>query len=148
MIIDSNAIFFDSKKLSELKSATESDPVGLTSLHRPGMAEPVAVAVRISSDTTGLTGLTVLVQQSDTEKGTYKDVDGTVLEMDNGADGALAAGKDVGWRFLPRHITKPWIKLKVTATGASAGTLFAAVVREDEIPYGEGMYIDKGVVLG
>ena len=61
----------------------------------------------------------------------------------------LKTGKPLGWRFIPRGVTKPWLKLVVSPGGTfSAGKLFAAIVREDELPYEDGMYIDKGSLVG
>lgn len=147
MLIDSNTIFFDSVALTEINSGKESDPVGLTSFLRPGQEEAIPVRVTLSSDTAPTTGATLqlVVYQSDTKDGDYKNVDGTELKLDQlEGTGVLEPGRDIGWRFLPRHITKPWIKIKATGTGFTAGTIFAAVVREDFLDYEDGMYIDKG----
>ena len=45
-------------------------------------------------------------------------------------------------------MTKPWLKLKLSPTGTfTKGKLFAAVTREDVMPYDEGLYIDKGETI-
>ena len=43
-----------------------------------------------------------------------------------------------------------WLRLKVTVAGTvtGEGRLFAAVVREDDLPWEDGMHIDGGVVRG
>jgi hypothetical protein len=58
----------------------------------------------------------------------------------------MEPGTNIGWRYLPPGVTKQWIKIVATPGGTfTGGTLFAAIVRDDEMPYSEGLYLDRGV---
>ena len=60
----------------------------------------------------------------------------------------MDVGKRAPIRFLPPGVTKPWIRLNVSGTVGSGGKMFAAVMREDDLPQVAGQYIDNGVVEG
>lgn len=142
MLIDSNLVSIDS---AELSGTITPVAIPLTSLYRPGRMERPLVCVQGSKDCAGGTSVTIGFQQADEENGTFAAVGPTfVVPL---AD--LQKGIPVGPRFLPREIVKPWVKITATKQGSfSNGTLFAAVVREDVMPYDEGMYIDRGEVQG
>ena len=55
-----------------------------------------------------------------------------------------------GFRFLPRAVTKPWLKLVYTVTGTAptTGKVFAALLREEQDSYEAGQYINQGRVIG
>lgn len=143
MIIDSNLVFFDS---AEIKTAT-SDAVALNSMLKPGKTNrPIPLCIKLLGDPTGVTSLALKLTEADSEKGSYTDVPGSSVTITT-AD--IKPGKVVVLRYLPAATAKPWLKLSATVAGsASEGKLFAAVVREDELAYEAGMYIDKGVVVG
>lgn len=144
MLIDSNAVLLDSKAVTS--SAVTGDAVGLTSLMKPGRAEPILIATKVCEDFTGGTSITFKLTEGDTKTGSYSDVSGSAISVPV-AD--LKAGKVIGWRILPTGVKKQWIKMVATPAGTfTAGSVFAAVVREEEQPYEEGMYIDAGVVKG
>ncbi len=144
MIIDSNLILFENKD-DIIKTAT-GDAIALNSLLIPGKAEPIPIMLRVKEDLEGATSVAVKLQQADSETGTYADVSGASLTI---AVADFKVGKRFGWRFLPRSVTKPWLKLSVTVTGtATAGKLFACISGFEDEPYEDGMYIDKGVVEG
>ena len=145
MIIDSNLVLMDSTAV--LGAAVTGNAVPLTSFLKPGRQEPIPVCAKVvGTDFAGGTSITFKLTQCATSDGTYTDVPGssvTVVLAD------LTVGKSIGWRFLPPGATKPWLKMVATPTGTfTAGNVFAAVVREDVLPYEAGMYIDKGVVKG
>lgn len=142
MLIDSNLVSLDGVSIASEATGTA---VGLTSFLKPGREEPVPVSVRLTEAAAGGTSLTLKLQQCATEDGSFEDVPGSSLTL---AAADLVTGRNLGWRFLPPGVTQPWIRVVATPEGSfSAGKLFAAVVREDELPYEEGMYIDKGRVL-
>ena len=145
MLIDSNAVLMDSV---DIRGAAVTGPaVGLTSFHNPGREEPIPICAKVvKEDFAGGTSVTFKLTQSDTETGTYADVPGSAVTVPLAE---LQVGQSIGWRFLPRGVSKPWLKMVATPSGAfSAGKLFAMVAREDDLPYESGMYIDKGVVVG
>ena len=56
------------------------------------------------------------------------------------AGAQLALGARLGPRFLPQGVHKPWLRLNFTLTpqsgkSVSAGRLFAALLREEDMPY-------------
>ena len=145
MIIDSNLVLMDSTAV--LGAAVTGNAVPLTSFLKPGREEPIPICAKVvGTDFSGGTSITFKLTQCATSDGTYTDVPGssvTVVLAD------LTVGKSIGWRFLPPGATKPWLKMVATPTGTfTAGNVFAAVVREDALPYEAGMFIDKGVVKG
>ena len=146
MIIDDNTVLIDSQAVTS--AAVTGSAVGLTSLLKPGRAEPIHVVAKVvEEDFAGGTSIAFKLQQGDTEDDdSFEDVPGsevTALLAD------LTLGKCIGWRFLPPGVSKPWIKMVATPTGTfTAGKIFAAVVREEEQHYEEGMYIDAGQVKG
>lgn len=143
MIIDSNLVFTD----APVTATGASDPVALTSLYKPGRAEPIPILVRVTEDFAALTSLTVKITECATKDGTYTDVPAASMTIPL-AD--LKTGKKFGWRYLPANVDKPWLKLAYTVTGTAptAGKVFAAIMREIEEAYEAGMYIDAGVVKG
>lgn len=141
MIIDSNLILWEGPV-----AARAGNAIGLTSLHIPGKADPIPVLLRFTEDLAGATAVTVKLQQSDTRDGTYADVPDSALTI---AAADFKVGKRAGWRFLPRGATKQWIKLVLAVTGTpTAGSLFCAVMREEDEGYEAGLYIDRGVTIG
>ena len=143
MLIDDNAVLLDGVAITD--AAVTGEAVGLTSLLKPGRAEPILVTAHVmDADFAGGTSIEFKLQQSDTEDGSYADVPGssiTVVLAD------LTAGKNIGWRILPPGVSKPWIKMVATPTGTfTAGKIFAAVVREEFQDYEDGMYIDAGIL--
>lgn len=145
MLIDSNLVLLDS---ADVRGAAVTGPaVGLTSFLHPGRMEPVPICAKVvGGDFAGGTSVTFKLTQSDSKDGSYTDVPGSAVTVPL-AD--LKVGQTIGWRFLPRGASKPWLKMVATPSGTfTAGKVFACVAREDELPYTAGMYIDKGVVQG
>lgn len=145
MLLDANLISLDSAAVTS--SAVTGSAVPLTSFLIPGREEPIPICAKVvGADFAGGTSITFKLTQSDTQDGTYTDVPASSVTV---ALADLKAGKTIGWRFLPRGVSKPWLKIVATPTGTfTAGKVFGAVVREDDLPYEAGMYIDKGVVVG
>ena len=143
MLIDSNLVLADNEAIT---SNIAGSAVALTSFKKPGREEPIPFYMVCTVAGAGGTSVAFKLQQADTQGGTYSDVPGaswTVLLA------ALTKGARLGPRFLPEGVTKPWIKLVSTNTGTfTAGKVFAAIVREDDLPMESGMYIDHGVTVG
>ena len=143
MIIDSPLVFLDGEDISE---ATTGNAVGLTSFLKPGREEPIPLCIRMVEAAAGGTGIELTLQESDSEDGTFTDVPGASLTVKL-AD--LGAGARLGWRWLPAAVEKPWVRLSMTPEGTfTAGKIFAALTREDALPYEAGMHIDGGVAQG
>lgn len=145
MVIDSNLVLMDSTAI--LGTAVTGNAVPLTSFLKPGREEPIPICAKVvGTDFAGGTSITFKLTQCATSDGTYTDVPGSSVTV---ALADLTVGKSIGWRFLPRGVTAPWLKMVATPSGTfAAGNVFAAVVREDALPMEAGMYIDKGVVKG
>lgn len=142
MLLDDNLVFSDGASLA----SGESTPVPLTSFLHPGRMEPIPMCIRVAEADASVTALEVQLKQADSETGTYEDVPNACLAWE--ADD-LKKGQTLSWRFLPSFTTKNWLKLEYAVTGGDgSGKLFAAVTREDDLPYIDGMYIDKGIVHG
>ncbi|MGE9985378.1 Bbp16 family capsid cement protein [Desulfovibrio sp. SGI.169] len=142
MIIDSNLVFSDGASLASGDSAA----VGLTSFLIPGRMRPIPMCIRILAEDAAVTALEVQLKQADSKDGTYEDVPNACLawEQDD-----LKTGKILSWRFLPSFATKSWLKLEYAVTGGDgSGKIFAALTREEDMPYVPGMYIDGGAVKG
>ena len=144
MILDDNLVFFDKASLG---SAVTSAAVPLTSLMKPGKAEPICVFCKVNQTAATGTSITLKLQEADSEAGDYSDVPGTSETI---LTAALVKDAKVWLRWLPGAVTKQWLKVDVTLTGSTftAGKITCAIAREDEQPYQAGMYIDKGAVVG
>ncbi len=142
MLVDSNLVL----KEGAITATGAGDPVGLTSLQIPGKGEPVPFAFKVTESFAGGTSVAFKLQQSASRDGSYADVDGSEFAM---PAAALTVGARAPVKYLPRGVTKPWLKLAWTVTGSfTAGKIFAALVREDIEPYEAGQYIDGGKVEG
>lgn len=124
-------------------STLTTTAVPLTSLLKPGREEPIPVHIIVAEDATGGTSITVGFSQSDSETGTFNAVGPTWTV----ALAKLKKGTVVGPRWLPREVEKKWVKITVSRTGTfTGGKIFGAIVREDDLPYVAGQFIDKGAV--
>ncbi len=143
MIIDNNLVLLEH---TDTIAAGNGNAVALNSLLIPGKAEPIPVLIKVTEDMAGGTSATIKLQQSDSETGTYTDVTGASETI---TTANFKAGYKFAWKYLPRNVTKPWIRLNVTVSGTpTAGKLFAAVSGFMDEPYEAGQYIDKGTVVG
>lgn len=142
MLLDDNLVSIDAESFA---SAVTGKAVALTGFLKPGRVEPVPVAIHVNEPAQGGESLTIKLQHSDAEDGSFEDVPGASFTVEAAS---LVPGRNLGWRYLPPDVSKPWIRVVATPAGSfSAGTLTAAVVREDEFLYESGMYIDKGRTL-
>ena len=142
MILDSNCVSIDDQAITS--SAVTGNAVPLNMFWKPGRQDPICVAIKGSAFAGG-TSITFKVTECDTATGTFTDVPGSVTV----ALADLQKGGNLAFRYLPTKTAKQWIKIVATPTGTfTAGKLTAAVVREDDLPYEAGMYINKGAVVG
>ncbi len=128
MIIDSHLILFE----GPIKSG-QGEPIALTSLLLPGKVEPILITTRFTEDLAGATSVTLTLQQADSQTGSFSDITGASLTV-TAAD--FKVGKRTGWRFLPRSVEKPWLRLNITVSGTpTAGKLFCALSGYEDEPY-------------
>ncbi len=141
MIIDSNLILFEG-----LVSSKTGEAVALNSLQNPGKAEPILICTKFTENLAGATSVTLTLQQAESKDGSFSDVSGATIAVP-AAD--FVVGKRLGWRFVPRAVTNPWLRLKLTVSGTpTAGKLFCAISGFEDEPYETGQYINKGIVVG
>lgn len=144
MIFDDNLVSIDHEELSG--GAITGNAIALNAFQMPGRMGPIPMLVTVSGDAAGGTGLALKLQQAEDAAGPFEDVPGAEMTV---ALADMQPGMNIGWRYLPSGVTQPWLKVVVTPTGTfTAGTVFAAVTREEVMPYVPGMYISDGVVKG
>lgn len=143
MIIDDTLVSIDGEAIA----AITGKAVPLTSLTRPGTNHaPIPMTVLVLGKPAGGTSVTLKLQQAEAEGGTFADVPGSTITV---AVADIRPGLNMGWRYLPAAVDKPWIRVVVTPTGTfTAGRIFAAVLGEDEMPMREGMYASAGRIVG
>jgi len=159
MIIDSNLVLIDHLTKTEIGEAGQnmSRAVPLTSFLEPGRQGPIPIVVQLSDGLLKDETITFKLFQGDTEAEAETETSsssssdweeiGTFT-----ATGPMKKGCRIGWRFLPRSVTKQWLRLQVGATHDNQGsghkatdlTVFAAVVREDLFEYDKLLYINAG----
>ena len=134
-IIDSTSVFHE----GPLTAETDSRAVPLTALRLPGRTAPIPSRIRVphalappEPDTLALT-----LQEADSSDGSWTDVPDASLTI---AGTALTAGARVGWRHVPQGVRKGWLRLHLVPTPQSSqtvskGSLFAALTREEDLPY-------------
>lgn len=134
-IIDSTAVFHE----GPLNSETHSRAVPLTALRLPGRMEPIPFRLSATEafDPAELDSLSLTLQEADSSDGNWTDVSDASLTI---SGTALTAGARVGWRHLPRGVRKSWLRLHLVPTPQSSqtvskGRLFAALTREEDLPY-------------
>ena len=155
MIIDSNLVLIDHLTEDEIGSAGQntSRAVPLTSFLEPGRQGPIPIVVQLSDGLVEGETITFTLFQGDTEAEAETSSNGSGWEEIGTftATGPMKKGCRIGWRFLPRSVTKQWLRLRVGDTSDTSGshkatdlTVFAAVVREDLFEYDKLLYINAG----
>ena len=141
MIIDDNLVLYEGTP-----TAGAGDAVALTSFLNPSKQDPIPVILKCTQNLAGATSVAVKLQQSDTKTGTYVDVPNSTVTIPTAS---FKVGNRVGWKYLPNGTTKQWLKLHVTVTGTlTAGKMFCAISGFMDEAYEDGMYINKGEVIG
>ncbi|MCC8066917.1 MAG: hypothetical protein LIO94_07430 [Clostridiales bacterium] len=148
MIIDSNLVFFDGATKDDETgggqvSSGVSDWIPLTGFLNPGQVGPIPIHICLSGGLTAEESLTFTLKQADSKDGEEEEAGSMVVS------GPVRAGGTVAWRFIPRGVTKPWMKLEFNAASVSTstGSVFAAIVREDltgSYQDNTDLLIDKG----
>lgn len=143
MLIDDNLVSIDGAAIGGLTGKA----IPLTSLFKPGKHhDAIPMSVLVLDEPAGGTAITLKIQQSDAENGVFADVPGSTMTV---ALADMLPGQNIGWRYVPSGVTQQWIKVVVSASGTfTKGRIFAAVVREEEVPMSAGLYIDAGEVQG
>jgi len=142
MIIDSNLIFFDNVTKAD-NADGKSDWVPLTGFLNPGQVGPIPIHICLSGGLKSGESLIFTLKQADSKDGSEEEAGSMTVK------GPVRAGGTVAWRFIPRGVTKPWMKLEFDAANAnsSEGSVFAAIVREDltgSYQDNTDLLIDKG----
>ena len=141
MIIDDTLVLLDGKVTDTGKVVT------LKGMKIPGKLNPIPLTLKITEAIAGVTDDTVDIKLQQSDDGTtFEDVPNGVISIPKADAGKV--GRGLSAKYLPRDVTKQYIKAVVTATGATAGGLFMALTREDDEPMEAGLYIDKGRVEG
>jgi len=156
MIIDSNLVLIDHLTEEEIGSAGQnmSRAVPLTSFLEPGRQGPIPIVVQLSDGLLSEETITFKLFQGDTEAeaNNSSSEDGWEEIGTFTASGPMKKGCRIGWRFLPRSVTKQWLRLQVGDSSDTTNnnhkatdlTVFAAVVREDLFEYDKLLYINAG----
>jgi len=151
MILDDSLVFFDGATKDDATgggqvSSGVSDWIPLTGFLNPGQVGPIPIHICLSGGLTDDESLTFTLKHADgKEKPTGDGEEAGSMTV----EGPVRAGGTVAWRFIPRGVTKPWLKLELTEGDSltSTGSVFAAIVREDltgSYQDNTDLLIDKG----
>jgi len=138
-IIDRNSIFFE----GPLTANAAGNPVPLTGLKIPGRMEPIPLRLSVTEAflPAETQGLTISMEQSDSADGPWTAVADASVTIANTAEApGLALGARPYLRFLPQGARLGWLRLSfaftpVAGKTVSAGRIFAALTREEDLPY-------------
>ena len=138
-IIDRNSVFFE----GPLTANAAGNPVPLTGLKIPGRMEPIPLRLSVTEAflPAETQGLTISMEQSDNADGPWTAVaDASVTIVNTAEAPGLALGARPYLRFLPQGARRGWLRLSFTLTPVagktvSAGRIFAALTREEDLPY-------------
>ena len=138
-IIDRNSIFFE----GPLTANAAGSPVPLTGLKIPGRMEPIPLRLSVTEAflPAETQGLTISMEQSDSSDGPWTAVADASVTIANTAEApGLALGARPYLRFLPQGARLGWLRLSFALTPVagktvSAGRIFAALTREEDLPY-------------
>lgn len=158
MIIDSNLVLIDHLTKDEIGDAGKnmSRAVPLTSFLEPGRQGPIPIVVQLSDGLLGDEIITFKLFQGDTEAEAEAETNNSSSDWEEigtfTATGPMKKGCRIGWRFLPRSVTKQWLRLQVGDDGDTQSNehkadnlnVFAAIVREDLFEYDKLLYINAG----
>jgi hypothetical protein len=101
-----------------LPSSTNADGNGGAQLVAK-VQDALEIAVRAYADITLTGDLTIKLQESDTEGGTYADIAGASITLTNPAQ---LGGEEVARFGLNRNV-KPWVKVNIATTAAATGSV-------------------------
>jgi len=156
MIIDSNLVLIDHLTKDEIGDAGQnmSRAVPLTSFLEPGRQGPIPIVVQLSDGLLSEETITFKLFQGDEYAEAETSSSGSGDDWEEigtfTAKGPMKKGCRIGWRFLPRSVTKQWLRLAIDGDSdtkdheADNLNVFAAVVREDLFEYDKLLYINAG----
>ena len=138
-IIDRNCIFFE----GPLTANATGNAVALTGLKIPGRMEPMPLRLSVTEAflPAETQNLTITMEESDSADGPWAAVAGATVSVTNSAEApGLALGSRPYLRFLPQGVRRGWLRLSFAVTPVagktvSAGRIFAALTREEDLPY-------------
>ena len=138
-IIDRNSILFE----GPLTANTTGSAVALNALKLPGRMEPMPLRLSVTESfkPDEVQSVAIGLEESDSATGPWTAVPGASVNVAHSAENpALIAGARPYHRFLPQGVRKSWLRLTLGLTpvggkSASQGRIFAALTREEDLPY-------------
>lgn len=170
MINDSNLMFWENCKVTGTVTVTETGTVNgdgtvngtgtgtgtgtvangwhhvpLTGFLEPGRQGPIPISIIINDATSAPSSLTFKLYQYDAAYEGEEEEGEEVAEFKVEKD-QIVKGARIGWRFLPRSVTKNWLGLGFEAEDGDGAdfTFTAAIVREDLFDYSPDLLINAG----
>lgn len=138
-IIDRNAVFFE----GPVTTNATGQPVALNGLKLPGRMEPMPLRLSITEAFTPdeTQSLAIVMEEADNADGPWTAVPGASVTTPNPAEApGLGRGARPYLRFLPQGVRRSWLRLSFAVTPVegktvSKGRIFAALTREEDLPY-------------
>ena len=138
-IIDRNTVFFE----GPLTANATGNAVALTGLKIPGRMEPMPLRLSVTEAflPAETQNITITMEESDSVDGPWAAVAGATVSVANTAEApGLALGARPYLRFLPQGVRRSWLRLSFAVTPVagktvSKGRIFAALTREEDLPY-------------
>ncbi|CAI3240123.1 hypothetical protein [Desulfovibrio legallii] len=138
-IIDRNAVFFE----GSLTANATGNTVALTACKLPGRMEPMPLRLSVTEAflPAEVQNLSIDMEQAAQPDGPWTSVPGGSVSI---AHSAAAPTLDLGarpyLRFLPQGARQPYLRLRFSLTpvsgqNVSQGRIFAALTREEDLPY-------------
>jgi len=119
--------------------------VPLTGFLEPGRQGPIPISIIINDATSAPKSLTFKLYQYDAAYKEEEEEEEEIAEFKVEKD-QIVKGARIGWRFLPRSVTKNWLGLgfEAEADAEANFTFTAAIVREDLFDYSPDLLINAG----
>ncbi len=138
-IIDRNAVFFE----GPLTANATGQPVALTGLKIPGRMEPIPLRLSVTEAfaPAETQSLTIRMEEADSADGPWDAVPGASVTVPNPEETpGLGLGARPYLRFLPQGARRNWLRLSFAVTPVEGktvtrGRIFAALTREEDLPY-------------
>ncbi|SDF40827.1 hypothetical protein [Desulfovibrio legallii] len=138
-IIDRNAVFFE----GPLTANAAGSVVALTACKLPGRMEPMPLRLSVTEAflPAEVQNLSIAMEQADDPDGPWTSVPGGSVSVAHTAESpTLTLGARPYLRFLPQGVRRPYLRLTFALTpvegqSVSQGRLFAALTREEDLPY-------------
>lgn len=126
--------------------------VPLTGFLEPGRQGPIPISIIINDATSAPSSLTFKLYQYDAAYKEEEEEEGEEIAEFKVEKDQIVKGARIGWRFLPRSVTKNWLGLGFEAEAEAEDeaeaeadfTFTAAIVREDLFDYSPDLLINAG----